>query len=152
MRLQFWSFRECGVVFHYHSSLLHSNSEWWYLLSSHWLAKLFRLKLWCVYLFKVIVKINFCTIHNGRPKFVNWLQHKITKQKLTSLSVGCLVSWCCRIHRLLIWRGVRPPPNGCPGYDTKQSDSEVPVMLGLWRMWSTPSLPLLLGPFYYPEW
>ena len=29
-------------------------------------------------------------------------------------------------------RGVRPPPthlNECPEYDTKQSDSEVPVML-----------------------
>ena len=23
------------------------------------------------------------------------------------------------------------PPNECPGYDTKQSDGEVPVMLGL---------------------
>ena len=31
-------------------------------------------------------------------------------------------------------------------YDTKQSDGEVPVMLGLWGIWSTPSLPLLPGP------
>ena len=29
-------------------------------------------------------------------------------------------------------------------YDTKQLDSEAPVMLELWEMWSTPSLPLLL--------
>ena len=36
------------------------------------------------------------------------------------------------------------PPNEYPGYDTKQSDGEVPVMLGLWRMWSIPSLPGLL--------
>ena len=35
--------------------------------------------------------------------------------------------------------------NKCPGYDTKQSDGEVPVMLELWEMWSTPSLPLLAG-------
>ena len=28
----------------------------------------------------------------------------------------------------------------CPWYDIKQSDGEVPVMLGLWRMWSTTSL------------
>ncbi len=34
----------------------------------------------------------------------------------------------------------------CPGYDTKQSDSEVPVMLELWEMWHNPSLPLLPGP------
>ena len=37
----------------------------------------------------------------------------------------------------------RPPPNQCPGYDTKQSDCEVPVMLGLLGMQSTPSLPSL---------
>ena len=30
--------------------------------------------------------------------------------------------------------------NECPGYDTKQSDGEVPVMLELWGMRSTPSL------------
>ena len=36
------------------------------------------------------------------------------------------------------------PPNQCPGYDTKQSDGEVPVKL--WGMQNTPSLPLLPGP------
>ena len=36
-----------------------------------------------------------------------------------------------------------PLPNECPGYDTKQSDGEVPVMLELWGMWSTLSLPSL---------
>ena len=29
--------------------------------------------------------------------------------------------------------GEDPPPNECPGYDTKQSDGEIPVMLELWR-------------------
>ena len=38
-----------------------------------------------------------------------------------------------------------PPANECPGYSIKQSDSEAPVMLALWEMQSTPSLPLLLG-------
>ena len=33
-----------------------------------------------------------------------------------------------------------------PGYDTKQSDGEVPVMLDLWGMWSTSSLPSLPVP------
>ena len=37
-------------------------------------------------------------------------------------------------------------PNECPGYDSKQSDGEVPVMLEFWGMWNTPSLPLLPGP------
>ena len=35
------------------------------------------------------------------------------------------------------------PPKECPGYDTEQSDGEVQVMLELWGMWSTPSLPSL---------
>ena len=38
--------------------------------------------------------------------------------------------------------------NECPGYDTKQSDGEVLVMLEHWGMRSTPSLPLPPGPFW----
>ena len=53
-----------------------------------------------------------------------------------------------RIHRLFLYRGVRPHPNECPIYDTKQFDSVVPVMLELWGMRSTPSLPLLPGPLW----
>ena len=54
------------------------------------------------------------------------------------------------MHWLLFCRRVRPPPlhNECPGYGTKQSDSEVSVMLELWGKWSTPSLPLLPGPLW----
>ena len=33
----------------------------------------------------------------------------------------------------------------CPGYDTKQSDGEAPI-LELWGMWSTPSLSLFPSP------
>ena len=44
--------------------------------------------------------------------------------------------------------GLTPPPNECPGYDTKHSVGEVPDMLGLWRMRSIPSLPLLQGPIW----
>ena len=46
--------------------------------------------------------------------------------------VGC----SCRIHRLY----------ECLAYDTKLSESDVPVMLKLWGMQSTPSLPSLPGP------
>ena len=42
-------------------------------------------------------------------------------------------------------RGKPHPLNECPGIDTKQSDSEVLVMLELWGMWSTLLWPLLLG-------
>ena len=57
----------------------------------------------------------------------------------------CPVGWGCRIHRLLLCRGVRHPTNECPVYDTKQSDGEVPAVLELWRMRNTPSLPSLPG-------
>ena len=32
-------------------------------------------------------------------------------------------------------------PNECPKYNTKQPDTRAPVMLGLWEIGSTPSLP-----------
>ena len=56
----------------------------------------------------------------------------------------CRLGRDCKIHRLFLCRVVRPP-NKCPGYDTKQSDGEVPVILELWGMWSTPLLPSLPG-------
>ena len=59
----------------------------------------------------------------------------------------CSVSWGCRIHWLHLCRGVSPPPpNEYPGYDTKQSDGEVPAVLEIWGMQSTPSLPGPLWP------
>ena len=56
------------------------------------------------------------------------------------------VGWGRGIHRLLFCWGVRLHLNKCPGYDTKQSDGEVPVMLELWGMRSTFSL--LPGPLW----
>ena len=53
----------------------------------------------------------------------------------------CPIGSDCRIHRLLLCRGVNPPPTSVL-YVTKQSDCEVPVILELWGMWSTPLLPL----------
>ena len=38
--------------------------------------------------------------------------------------------------------------NECPRHVSKQFDGEVPVMLELWGMWNTPSLPLLPGPLW----
>ena len=64
---------------------------------------------------------------------------------MVSKSNTCPVGWSCRIHRLHLCRVVRrPPPNKCP----KQADGEVPVMLELWGMRSTPLLPLLPGPVW----
>ena len=60
----------------------------------------------------------------------------------------CSVCSGSRIHRLFLWRGIRPPYYEFPGYDSKQPDSEVSVILELWEMWSTSSLPSLLGPIW----
>ena len=52
-------------------------------------------------------------------------------------------------HTLALgWALDNPPPNECPGNDTKQSDGEVPAMLELWGMRSTPSVPSLPGPLW----
>ena len=58
-------------------------------------------------------------------------------------TVGC----DCRIHRWHLCSKVRPFHNECPIYDTKQSDGEALVLLYLWGMLSTSSLPSLSGPF-----
>ena len=42
-------------------------------------------------------------------------------------------------------------PNKCRGYDTKQYDSKVSVMLELWEMHSTPLLPSLPSPLWPGE-
>ena len=55
-----------------------------------------------------------------------------------------LVGWGCRIHQPHLCRGVNPPYK-CPEYDTKQY-VEVSVMLELWGMQNTPSLPSFPGP------
>ena len=40
----------------------------------------------------------------------------------------------------------KTPPNECPGYYTTQSDGEASVMLEIWEIRSTPSLPSLPDP------
>ena len=42
----------------------------------------------------------------------------------------------------------KTPPNESPGYDTKQSDREASVILELWGMLSSSSLPSLPGPLW----
>ena len=95
--------------------------------------------------------IFFTRVRNEKLMFrpfvsMIWLKH-------VTLYVSCPVGWGYRIHRLLLCRGARPPTttntnNEYPGYDTKQSDGEVPVILELWGMWVTSSFPLLPGPLW----
>ena len=78
-------------------------------------------------------------------KFTEECMMRTEKHVFVKKKNVCLVGWGCRIHRLLLYRGIRPS-NDCPRYDTKQYDDEVPVMLQRRGMQSTPSLPSLPGP------
>ena len=62
----------------------------------------------------------------------------------------CPVSLGCRIHWLLLCRGIWSPSplKDCLRYDTKHSDGEAPVLLELWGMRSTPSLESLPAPLW----
>ena len=67
------------------------------------------------------------------------------KTIFTFNSVYCPVGWGCKIRQLHFYRGVKKKTSVLD-ITPKQSDDEVPVMLELWGMQSTPSLPLLPGP------
>ena len=58
------------------------------------------------------------------------------------------VGWGCRIHQLHLCRWVRPPPYKFPGYETKQSDGEAPLMVELWGLRSNPSVQSLPSPLW----
>ena len=68
-------------------------------------------------------------------------------QHVLLILLACLVGWDFRIHRLHLCRGVRPPPNEWPEYDTKQSD-RFQWCWGFWGMQSTLLLLLLPGPLW----
>ena len=68
----------------------------------------------------------------------------------TKYSVGNIIYiyiyiYSCR-YILFMAQTSETPSNECPGYETKQSDGETPVILERWGMWSTPSLSSLTGP------
>ena len=65
---------------------------------------------------------------------------------LVSQHFYCPVGWGCRIHKLHFCRGLTPPL--CSVYDPLQSDGGAPVMLKLYGVQSTPSLPLFPGPLW----
>ena len=108
--------------------------------------KLCEFLWWCLFIisYKLFIILH-CKIdtHKMIGLFTyKWtLLNKIKEQNLYTRSVNCPVSCDCWIHWLLLYIGVRHPPNQCPRYDTEQSNGEIPVMLELWRIRSTPLLP-----------
>ena len=75
---------------------------------------------------------------------IKWLYLK----PINSLRTIFLPSWLELEPTAPQQRGKPPTPMSVLIYDTKQSDDEVPVMLRLSGMWSTPSLLLLSGPLW----
>ena len=84
------------------------------------------------FLHTVVYKV-FLSNSNNLPRVV-WFQVFLSN---TNKHIVCPVGWGCRIHLY-----------ECPGYDTKQSDGEVPVIVELWGMQSTSSLSSLPGPLW----
>ena len=93
--------------------------------------------------------VHFRKIPFGKLRTLYPSTYGLNSTTAVFLKGCCPVGWGCRMHWLLICRGVRPhPANECFGYDTKQSDGEVPAVLELWRMQGNPSLPSLPGPLW----
>ena len=120
-----------------------------FVIYYNWSSKMFYFKTLPVFFFKFSNHLCHSARRNGSHsgkiliKIVCFLS-------ICSLLTSSPLSWGCRIHQLLLCREVSPSPhthNECPGYDIKQSNGEVPLMLELWGMQSTtwlPSLPSLL--------
>ena len=90
--------------------------------------------------FAVIVKVMNCT--RWWDIRLAWYSPGVSGQ--ICLYGLIVASWDSRIHRVYLCRRLRPPQQ-MSWYDNKQSDSEVPVMLEILGMCSTPSLLSLPG-------
>ena len=84
----------------------------------------------------------FCFIHFLHERLnISCSAVKIQGQKhflKSNKTLNGPIGWCCRIDWLHLCRWVRPPKD-C----SKQSDREASVILELWRIRNTPSLPLV---------
>ena len=75
-------------------------------------------------------------------------EHKIFTEEKTIESLPSIPDLIVQSAGAVEYTDPTAPPNECRGYDTKQSDGEVPAVLELWGMRSTPLLPLLPGPLW----
>ena len=96
---------------------------------------------------------SFSSLHylHGTFFYIKFNSYIIAVYSCCFIKVSISVVWVCRIDRLHLCRGVRLPQQ-VSWDDTKQSDSEAPVMMKLWGMRSTTSLPSLPGPLCDSTW
>ena len=117
---------------------------WWFSSSSCRIVHLNWMSFsWSFFPTRKTKVLNVVSFRNKGTKMMRWIYEYQIHMKVSYFYVTlsgllkCITDKSCR--------GVRPPYKK-PGYDTKQSDGEVPVMLELRGMRSTPSLPSLPGP------
>ena len=81
-------------------------------------------------------------ITDGKKSIENKTSSNVVSSSSIGINTYILCSWDCRIHWLHLYWGKTLLD------DTNQSDNETSVMLDLWGMRSTPSLPSLLDPLW----
>ena len=92
-------------------------------------------------LLSLFVNVNCSVVHSYS---LNFLKFEMAYLHPMSGPGG----WGSRIHRELLSRRIAPPHNESPVDDSNQSDAEDLVMMELWGMQSTPSLPSLPCPLW----
>ena len=75
------------------------------------------------------------------PKLETWNKPRKVNMVLNQFSQ---IHWDCRIHWLLLGRGIGYWSNKCPEYNIKQPDGKTPVW-DTWGMLGTSSLPSILA-------
>ena len=136
--------------------------------SIFWIILIARQPKW------IVLDMNCCAAHRGQPvlsnqtplcptlhSFPQYSPLGILKKTMPLMDLpelkyrrNYIPEYCCpvgcawRIPRLHLCRGVRALRNEFPDNDTRQFDGDYQVMLELWGMRSTPSLPLLPGPLW----
>ena len=89
-----------------------------------WCEVIYIYECVCVYVCEYI-SVCICVYANIRVYMYIHIYLYSSLYVYTYISIDICIStypvgWGCRIHRLLLSRGVRPPTNGCSGYDTKK--------------------------------
>ena len=102
------------------------------------------------------IRSNICSLSFGHTgKYFKTTIITVIKNELSIVFLDCsffsqkqFVQSVRAVEYIVCTSTDSHPHNECPGYDTKQSDGEVPVMQELWGMRSTSSLPSLPGPLW----
>ena len=112
-------------------------------------------------LWQILSTVPYATIVEFLAQYCVQLSSNPKHCFVCTYSQVSITVWGCRIHQLLLLRGVTPTqecPTASPQRDNtnpprcvlhmtqKKTDGDIPVMLEHWKMRCIPSLPSLPGP------